>query len=428
MTVIHDAAVEVARFVRYATLRFWNGHCPQAAASLTYTSLLALVPLMTITVGILSAFPAFESVRQGVQTVIFDTLVPQVGHAVLDNLESFVDRAESLTAIGVIALLATAILLLATIEGAFNDIWRVTDSRPLYVRVLSFWAVLTMTPLLLAASFSVTTQVISTTTIQEHAPVWRYALGMMPLLFEFITFSLLYKIIPNRSVRMRDAAVGGALAAVLFELSKAGFAVYITEFPTYQTIYGALSTIPIFLVWLYLTWSVVLVGAVTAAALSDWRGIRWMGGSDGALDARRSLFLAVMILRDLAAASREGRSLRRVDIGRRVDGGWTVIGGTLDRLKAACFIARTADDGWVVSRDLRHATLHDLAVSLGLDFRPEGLDDPPATADPLAVRLDALMARADALQQDVFGLPLATLFEEEGEPGQVARFPIDGRA
>ncbi|HET8728899.1 MAG TPA: YihY family inner membrane protein, partial [Alphaproteobacteria bacterium] len=240
---------DLATFTGYTVERFGRDRCTQAAAALSYTSLLSVVPLTTITVGIISAFPAFEDLQVGFREIIFNNLVPQVGAAVLDNLQGFAANAGRLTGFGIVGLIVTAVLLLSTIEGAFNNIWRVTENRPLLVRLLSFWAILTLTPILAVTSLSLTTQLFRGTGVGAGAV--RPFLQVLPFAFEFIGFMALYWLIPNRAVRAADAAIGAAVAAILFEIAKAGFAVYLGAVPVYQTIYGAIATIPIFLIWLY---------------------------------------------------------------------------------------------------------------------------------------------------------------------------------
>ena len=410
------AAVE---FVVLASERFWQDRCTQAAAALTYTSLLSLVPLMAVSIGILSAFPAFEDVRDQAQDLIFNALVPEVGGAVLGYVNDFAGRAGSMTSAGVIGLMVTALLLLATIEGAFNNIWHVTTARSLLGRLLSFWAILTMTPLLFGASISVTSEFLASADLEEQMPLWRQVVGLLPLLLELLAFTVLYWLIPNRPVRLRDAAVGGTVAAVLFELSKAGFALYVAMFPTYQTIYGALATIPIFLMWLYLAWSVVLLGAVVAATLPDWRTSRLTGQRRAGMQPSQRLMLAVGVLRQLDRARPSGRGVSRRRLLEALPVSGPMIDAVLEALRRHRFIERTDEDRWVLSRDLRLVTLYDLAAVLGAALRSDK-DQPVGVIRKLEGdwigRVTALLEQADHAQRDVFARTLADLIAEAPEP------------
>ena len=397
------------RLVGHILVRFRTDRCTQAAASLTYTTLLSLVPLMTITLGILSAFPAFQDVRGSLQSIVFDTLVPQVGSAVMDHVQAFIDRAASLTGVGVVGLIVTSVLLLMTIEGAFNTIWRVHTGRSLIIRLLSFWALLTVTPLLFAVSLTLTDRLLGGDLDTAAAP-WRQIMALMPLLVEWLGFTLIFRIIPARSVRLHDAAIGGLVAAVLFEICKIGFALYLQFFPLYETIYGAISTIPIFLIWLYVAWSVVLIGAVTAAALPDWRAQKGHQHGADALDAADRLLLAAWVLRHLGANQADGATTTRDSLFKHLPVPLTALDSMLDDLERAGLIIRTMDEHWVLRRSLDATTIGDIAQIAGL-WSPATLAGPDRITgqpdDPLAGQMAAVLDRLAAKQADGLSTPLA---------------------
>ena len=407
-------AAESGRFLGYAARRFSDDRCTQAAAALTYTSLLALVPLMTITIGVISAFPAFQDIEAGAQKLIFDNLVPQVGAAVQDYLERFAANAGRLTSVGLVGLVVTAILLLATIEGAFNGIWRVRESRPWLVRLLSFWAILTLTPVMFAASVSITSQFVRGSDIGTQVLSFKPFVGLLPGIFEFVGFTALYWIIPNRPVQARDAAAGGLVAAIFFEISKGGFAAYLKAFPVYETIYGAVSTVPIFLVWLYVAWSIVLIGALVAAALPDWRADRLFGGGTGTMTPAQRVMFGFAVLRELAVAARSGSGLKRKVLLRRLPVQVAMLEDMLLRLRRSQFVERTANDRWLLSRDPSTATLHDLLSALGIGLRGAGGAVPGHPAHER--RVESLLKAAEDGQRQALDIPLADLFAEEDEP------------
>lgn len=261
-------------FLVYVYTRFDEDRCLSTAGALSYTSLLAVVPLMAVFLSILSAFPFFAQLRERAEQQLVSMLMPTAGEAVIAQLGRFVDNAAGMTGFGVLGLAVTAILLLHTINLAFEQIWRVKTLRPLVVRLLAYWAIISLGPLLFGAAQWFTGVLLTTGhTIGGSAfDLLLRSLGpLVPLLLETIVFALLYIVVPNCPVRRTDAAIGGLVAAVLFEILKRGFALYVIYFPTYQTIYGALSAIPIFLVWMYASWAVALLGAEIAAALPEWR-------------------------------------------------------------------------------------------------------------------------------------------------------------
>ena len=246
---------KVASFLQFLARRFIADDCLTTASALTYTSLLAIVPLMTIFFAIFQAFPAYQTIVGEAQRLLINNLVPEVGEALLANLNQFTANAGQLTGFGVVGLAVTSVMLFNTIEGSFSAIWKIREARPLVIRLLAFWALLTVTPLLFGAALSLSSAIFARLRLQEMAHMPGLGLGLLlPGVIELIGFTLIYLMIPNREVRWQDALTGGAVAAVLLEISKAGFGWYVAAFPTYQTIYGALSVIPIFLVWLYIAW------------------------------------------------------------------------------------------------------------------------------------------------------------------------------
>ena len=407
-------AAESGRFLGYAVNRFSEDRCPQAAAALTYTSLLAIVPLMTIMIGFVSAFEAFQGLMADAQAQIFDHLVPEIGPAVENYLERFVGNAGRLTVVGLVGLVVTAVLLLAAIEGAFNGIWRVRESRPWLLRLLSFWAILTLTPLLFAASLSVTNQFMLGSDLGSQVLSFKPFVGLLPAIFELVGFSALYWIIPNRPVQPRDAFVGGLFAAVFFELSKAGFAAYLKAFPVWETIYGAVSTVPIFLVWVYVAWSIMLSGALIAAALPDWRAGRLFGGDVGTMTPAQRAMFGFAVLRELSFAARSGGGLKRKALLRRLPVQVAILEDLLTRLRRARFVERTANDRWLLSRDPSTATLHDLLTALEVGLRGAGgaVSGHPANER----RVEDLLKAAEDGQREALDIPLAELFAEQDEP------------
>lgn len=269
-----SAAREAGAFLRFVVARFDGDRCLATAGALSYTSLLALVPLIAVFLSIFSAFPFFAQLRDQAEQELAGILMPTAEAAVIAKFGEFVDRAASMTGFGVIGLAVTSLLLLNTINSAFDNIWRVTVARPLVVRLLAYWAIISLGPLLFGAALWLSGVLLTTgETIAGSAfdVLLSWLAPLVPLLLEASGFALLYVAVPNRRVRRRDAICGGVTAAVLFEVLKRGFALYVIYFPAYQTIYGAISAIPIFLVWMYGCWAVALFGAEVVAALPEWR-------------------------------------------------------------------------------------------------------------------------------------------------------------
>jgi len=261
-------------FLAYAYGRYGEDRCRTVAASLSYTSLLALVPFTAIVFAVLSYFPMLEDFRFEMQVFLFNNMMPDSGDAVIEAFDGFVANAGSMTGFGVVGLLLTSIFLLNTIFATMNMIFRVDRPRPILWRIAIYLGVLIIGPLLLAASFSLATYMLALTK-GMGLDVLTGFLGRLarfvPALILIFGFTLFYKIVPKRYVLWRDAVIGGLLAGLCFSGLRWLFGIYLIYFPTYQALYGALSAVPVFLVWMFLSWTVILLGAVLVASLPDWR-------------------------------------------------------------------------------------------------------------------------------------------------------------
>lgn len=260
-------------FARMAWRRFDEERCLQIASSLTFTALLAIVPIITVALTMISAFPVFRDLMLHIQRFLLTNMLPESAEAIAAYTETFAENAGRLTAVGILFLFVTAMIVLQTIDRAFNQIWRVPRPRTTVQRVSIYWAILTVGPVLIGASLSLTSWLVSQSLgLVKDVPLAGEALlKVVPIGLTGIAFSLLYFAMPNRRVLVRDALSGGFLAALAFEGMKLGFALYIAHFPTHTVIYGAFASVPIFLLWIYFSWLVVLFGAVAAAVMPEWR-------------------------------------------------------------------------------------------------------------------------------------------------------------
>ncbi len=256
-------------FVRFLVRRFVEDRCFDSAATLAYATLFAAVPLAAVIFGVVSMFPFYEDWVEQLTRFIFENFMPSAADSVSGFLAEAAGNARALSGVGAVTVLVTALLTLSRIEDTFNRIWRVEESRSALSRLLIYWAAITLLPLLAVASFAVSSYVASLPLLGN--PMERGGLlRLLPILLELLAFSLAYRLIPNRTVPARHALIAGVLATLLFELAKWGFALYLTR-ANYQALYGAIAVIPIFLIWLYVSWVVVLLGASLAASLSAFR-------------------------------------------------------------------------------------------------------------------------------------------------------------
>jgi len=249
--------------------------CRQIAASLSYTSLLALVPLMAIVFAVLAAVPALEGFREEIHQFMFANLMPESGDAFSGYFEGFIANAGKMTGFGIIGLALTAVMLINTIFAAMNLIFHVEKPRPILFRIAVYLGVLIVGPVVLATSFSLATYILALTKaldIVAFTGLVGRLTRFVPALLLISGFSVFYKVVPSCRVAWRDALGGGLMAGLTFSGLRWLFGIYLIYFPSYQTIYGALSAVPVFLLWLFMSWSVVLAGAVVAASGPSWRG------------------------------------------------------------------------------------------------------------------------------------------------------------
>lgn len=266
--------MRILRFARGLGERFLRDRCLERAAALSFTTVMSLIPAAAISLAVLSAVPSASELRVGVEEFITRYLLPHAGEVAVSAFRDVLDRAAHLTGWSFVGLVATALMMLATINRAFDRIWCVNRRRPLLIRLLAYWAFLTLGPLLIGGALSLSGLLLATGARYGGATFERsvgWVTPLLPFLLECAAFSLLYWIVPNRPVGWRDAICGGAIAAVLFEGAKHGVALYILRFPTYDAIYGALAAIPVLLIWIYWSWIAILIGAETTALLPEWR-------------------------------------------------------------------------------------------------------------------------------------------------------------
>ncbi|OYY99930.1 MAG: hypothetical protein B7Y42_05115 [Polaromonas sp. 28-63-22] len=295
---------------RYTALtlrdRFREDRMGLTASSLTFTTSIALVPFFTVALAVFTAFPMFSKLQGALQAWLIQSLIPDnIARQVLGYLTQFSRQANKLGVAGLAVLLVTAIAMILTIDRTLNGIWRVRKTRPLTQRVLIYWAAITLGPLMLAASLALTSYVLSAS---------RGLVGALPgslrFLLDLVQFAMvaggvaaLFRYVPNTYVRWSHAWVGGIFVAAGMELAKKALTLYLGAVPTYSLVYGAFATLPILLVWIYVSWVIVLVGAVITAYLpSLLAGVPRRGSAHG-----WQFQLAIEVLQQLHATHRSAR-------------------------------------------------------------------------------------------------------------------------
>ena len=271
MLNIEQISKHGVRFGRYLLARMHHDRINVNAGYLAYITLLSIVPMLTVLLSVLSSFAVFANAGDVIQDFVITHFVPAAGDAVKQALFEFVANTGKMTAVGGLFLFVAALMLISNIDKNLNYIWRVEHKRRKVFSFSMYWMVLTLGPILVGASIAATSYVTSLKILDSEAisGIYELILRWLPFLLSFFAFMGLYILVPNKKVHISHAFIGAIVAALLFEASKKGFAAYITQFPSYQLIYGALAAIPILFVWVYLCWLIVLIGAEVTAALGE---------------------------------------------------------------------------------------------------------------------------------------------------------------
>lgn len=345
------------RFVRFVIQHFIQDDCTYIASALAFTSLLAVVPLMSVGLAIFSSFPVFQGLAEPVQNFIFDNFVPATGKIVQSYLQQFTSQVSKLSIWGIVFLIFTALLVMFTIERAMNKIWRVSSSRHGVSAFLLYWAIISLAPVLLGLSLAASSYLFSMPILADHRAPYTI-LHYSPFFLSLIGFTFLYVVVPNCPVKIRHAFWGGLVAAILFESAKHAFAYYLIRYNTYELLYGAFAAVPIFFIWVYWVWIITLLGAEISYAFSVHHQRRAGKSLDG-------FSHALLWLHQLWLAQQYGKGLSFNDL---VDASKQPFAVDVDEMINALIyhelIHATADGHYMLSRDLSHVTLYDLTQLL----------------------------------------------------------------
>jgi membrane protein len=397
----------VTSFIGFVFARFREDRCTKSAAVLAYASLLALVPSLAVGFAMFTAFPVFSSLLADVQDFIFLNFVPTLGDVIQEHVDGFVKKASKVTGFGIAFLIFTVLMTISLVDRTLNDIWRVQTRRRPVARFTVYWAAISLGPVLIGVSLLLSSYFFSLPMLGDEARVREIksgVLGVLPFLLMMLAFTLLYNIVPNRHVPRRHALAGGFVAAVLFEIGKKGFAIYVQKFASYEAIYGAMAAIPVFLIWIYVSWVITLFGAEIARCLSVYHL-----GVDKGYGARARFVISLGLLKHLWDAQATGGSLSdetllKEEAGLHED----TLRDIMEALRAAAIVRRTEDGDWMLAMDLSSLTVLDLYRSLPYPL-PKEVGDlrglahwSHALADPLEKALDGMAASLDVPLKQLF--------------------------
>ena len=403
-------------FTRFVVLQFVERRGLQAASSLAYTTLLSIVPLIGVMFSFFGNLTVFEEVSTELQEFVFGNFVPEFGRTVQQYLISFSLNASQLTATGIIALIIIALMMMATIESALNHIWNVLSKRRPLARFLVYWAILTLGPILVGIGLYTTSYILAlpvVTSVHSSMMLKTRLLAMMPFLTTTLAFTFMYVLVPNCHVNRFSALAGGVIAALFFEVAKYSFGLYVKAVPTYQMIYGAVAIIPMFLIWIYVSWLIVLLGAQITYCFSVFR-LEGRGGRPA--DQEWDFMDAYKILLALWKAQKTGEYLTSAQIKKSgVRTPHLLVTRILELLRKAKWVHRTSAGGWILTRDMHESTMLELHELLPCKF-PVKVD--PAADDDILSLQKMIQAHHRELEY-VLNVPLSELFKNSDQQQEV---------
>ncbi|WP_415881438.1 YihY family inner membrane protein [Neptuniibacter sp. QD72_48] len=398
----------VTLFIRYLFRQFLQNQGILNAAALTYTTLFAVVPLMTVSYAMLAAVPSFQGVGQELQGWVFDNFVPATGAVVQDYLNDFSSQARKLTAVGIALLAITSIMMMKNIEAAFNRIWRVNEPRKGLSSFLLYWAILSLGPILIGLGLVLTSYIASLPFISEATEAVGRArlLSALPTILSATAFTLMYVAVPNCPVPFKSALLGGVGVALLFETAKRGFTAFVTQFPSYELIYGAFAAVPLFLLWIFISWVIILMGAELTRCITVYR-------PNERTNDLPHLYSVVAVLHRLWKAQQQGKSISDHKLLQEVDaldqGRWD---SYLKILLEGGIVKRSDQGEYLLSRDLGNLTLYQLNQLL-----PWPTPIPVTTTSLVEWErvLNEKLVKTSEQEQQAFSLTLESLFSDKDE-------------
>ncbi|KTD23243.1 YihY family inner membrane protein [Legionella londiniensis] len=392
---------EGKRFTRFVIKHFIEDDCTYRASALAFATLLAIVPLMSVGFSILSSFPVFQKLAQPLQDFIFENFVPATGKIIQNYLQLFARQVTKLSVIGVIFLFVTALLVMYTIERSMNKIWRVSTSRHGVTAFLLYWAILSLAPFLLGLSLAASSYFVSLPLIRGYyAP--SLVFNSIPFFLSLIGFTFLYVVVPNCPVRITHGIIGAAVAALLFETAKHAFAFYLSQIDTYELLYGAFATIPIFLIWIYWVWLITLLGAEISYALSVHHKRRKGAPLDG-------FSHALLWLQCLWKAQQHGHSVSLETLTEVSEQPFEIdVDKMLAKFLELKLITATIEGDYILSRDLTRLSLYEFLKLL--PYRLPTGSELKTIDSPDAKRWIAEIKKVNQELKESLGMTLDQLF------------------
>lgn len=398
------------QFILFVLRRFETNNCREQAGSLTYTTLFAVVPMLTVFLVIISSIKALEPARQQLQQLIYSNFLPKTSIAFDKALNAFTDNSSNLTIIGVLFLFFTTVMMLTSIETAFNRIWRVTETRNGIIGFMRYWTIISLGPILLGSAFVISSTLASMNVLSNNFAGYEvdgtFLLWVISFALTVVGFFALYWTIPNRSVPIKAAMIAAVFSTVTFELIKNLFGFVMTNFTSYQLVYGAFAAVPIFLLWIFLSWNIVLLGVEISYALTAFH--------TGKTATRHPILMMLDMLELFYKKQKLGKSVTDLEaleiLGRGEIGRWPKY---IQHLEKQNIIKRTDNDEYVLVRNLDHLDFWSFYKALPYTL-PDKNDIGQIHEDDIWMsRIGPALIESDDYLAAKLSVPLSTILEEK---------------
>lgn len=398
------------QFILFVIRRFEADRCRDQAASLTYTTLFAVVPMLTVFLVIISSIKALEPARQQLQQLIYSHFLPRTTIAFDKAFNAFTDKSSNLTVIGILFLFLTTVMMLSSIETAFNRIWRVQETRGGIIGFMRYWTIISLGPILLGSAFVISSTVASLNVLSNNFAGYKvdgeFILWCISFVLTILGFFILNWTIPNRSVPVKAALIAGTFSTVVFELLKNLFGIIMSNFTSYEIIYGAFAAIPIFLLWIFLSWNIVLLGVEISYALTAF--------NSGKEQKRHPVIMLLDVLELFYRKQQSGDSVSDeealVVLGRDEIGRWPTYVLMLEKQH---LVKRTDNDEYVLARNLAQVDFWSFYKQLPYPL-PRSRDVANMRLnDEWIQRLGPALIESDDYLAAKLSIPLSAIFEKK---------------
>ena len=398
------------QFVLFVIRRFEADRCREQAGSLTYTTLFAVVPMLTVFLVIISSIKALEPARQQLQQLIYSNFLPKTTIAFDKAFNAFTDKSSNLTIIGILFLFVTTVMMLTSIETVFNRIWRVRETRGGIVGFMLYWTIISLGPILLGSAFVISSAVASLTVLSDNFVGYevngKFIFWCISFALTVLGFFILNWTIPNRRVPIKAALIAGVFSAIVFELLKNLFGYIMSNFTSYEIVYGAFAAVPIFLLWIFLSWNIVLLGVEISYALTAFYS--------GKEQKRHPVIILLDLLELFYKKQLKGHAVSDEEalsvLGREEIGRWPSYVEMLEQQK---LIRRTDNDDYVLVRNLDQVDFWSFYRQLPYPLPQRQALGNLHPDDEWMEKLGPTLIETDDYLSAKLAIPLSTIFEQK---------------